>query len=104
MLPKKKRINTRLFNEIIKNGKVFYGSFFVFKYIKQSYPHYSFVVPKSIAKNSYLRNKYRRIGFNLIKNIDLKDLGGIFFYKKQFKDVKKEDLEKDIVFILNSIK
>jgi len=104
MLPKKKRINKKLFESVMKSPKVLQGSFFVFKYIKQTQPKYAFVVPKNICKIAVKRNKYRRIGFNILKNQDIKENFGIFFYKKEGLKTSKNNLENDIFSILNKIK
>lgn len=103
MLPKIKRITKEDFLFIIKNGKILHGSFFYLRYIKSEKPKYSFVLSKKIAKMAVIRNKYRRLGYNTLLKIDLKPIWGVFFYKKEALNIKKEDLEKDIINILNKI-
>jgi ribonuclease P protein component len=104
MLPKKKRITKEVFQNVMKNGKAFHGSFFLFRYIPYKIPQYAFVAPKNIFKNAVKRNKFRRFGYNTLAKYELKPTIGIFFYKKEALKVKKEDLEEDIVSILNKIK
>ncbi len=105
MLPKKKRVNKKDFEFIIKNGKTLYSSLFSFYYIKSDLPHYSFVAPKKIFKGVVKRNKYRRIGYNLLRNLDYnQDVSGIFMYKKEALTVDNIEIKKDIEFLLSKIK
>jgi ribonuclease P protein component len=103
MLPKIKRITKEDFLFIIKNGKILHGSFFYLKYINSEKPKYSFVFPKTLSKLAVIRNKYRRLGYNILLKTDLKPIWGIFFYKKESFLAKKEDIEIDILNILNKI-
>lgn len=103
MLSKKKRTTKENFQEVIDKGKILHGSFFYFKYIKNKKPKFSFVLPKSISKKAILRNKYRRLGYNILLKTKLKPVWGIFFYKKDSLKVKKEEIEKDLLNILNNI-
>ncbi len=104
MLPKKKRITKDIFQTILKKGNIVSGSFFLFRYIKESYPRYAFVVSKKIAKNATKRNSLRRKGYNILRQYKLKNCAGIFFYKKEALDVSVNELKKDIEFILEKIK
>ena len=101
MLSKKKRITKEVFQSIMKNGKAFHGSLFLFRYLPSKTPQYSFVVPKNIAKSAVIRNKFRRTGYNILLKYELKPTSGIFFYKKEALKAKKEDIEIDISLILN---
>lgn len=104
MLPKKKRVNKKDFEFIIKNGKTLYSSLFSFYYIKSTLPHYSFVAPKKIFKGAIKRNKYRRIGYILLKEMKYReDISGIFIYKKEVLFAKKEEIKQNINFLLNKI-
>lgn len=104
MLPKKKRATKELFLSIMKNGEVLYGSFFVFRYIKQDRPQYAFVAPKSVARKATERNKLRRLGYNAIRSIEAKNVAGLFFYKKQGVVASKEEIKNEIIFLLKKIK
>jgi len=104
MLPKKKRITKDIFQTILKKGNIVSGSFFLFKYIKESHPRYVFVVSKKIAKTATKRNSLRRRGYNILKQYNLKNCAGIFFYKKEALNVSIDELKKDIGFVLERIK
>lgn len=100
MLPKKKRVTKNTFKTVLKEGSVVYGSFFVFRYIKQDFPSYAFVVPKKLVKTAVKRNLLRRKGYNIIRKYPLKSMVGIFFYKKEGLLATKEELLLDIENIL----
>ncbi|MCX6754160.1 MAG: ribonuclease P protein component [Candidatus Nomurabacteria bacterium] len=104
MLPKKKRITKDIFQTILKKGNIVSGSFFLFRYIKESNPRYVFVVSKKIAKTATQRNSLRRRGYNILRQFKLKNCAGIFFYKKEALHVSIGELKKDIDFILEKIK
>jgi len=104
MLPKKKRMTKDVFQSVMKTGKFFHSSLFSFRYIPSSETQYSFVVPKGIAKKATTRNKFRRLGYNILNKQDLKPMLGIFLYKKEALKLKKEEIEKDIKAILIRIK
>lgn len=104
MLPKKKRITKDIFQTILKKGNIVSGSFFLFRYIKGSYPQYVFVVSKKITKTAIKRNSLRRRGYNILRQYNLKNCAGIFFYKKEAINIPVNELKKDIEFILEKIK
>lgn len=104
MLPKKKRMTKEVFQNVMKNGKAFHSSLFLFRYIREITPKYSFVVPKNITQSAVTRNKFRRIGYNTLIKQELRPLAGIFFYKKEALMAQKEDIQKDILLILSKIK
>jgi ribonuclease P protein component len=104
MLPKKKRVNKKDFEFIIKNGKTLYSSLFSFYYIYSSLPHYAFVAPKKIFKGAIKRNKYRRIGYNLLREMKYRqDVSGVFMYKKEALLATKEEINQNIKFLINKI-
>ena len=100
MFSKKKRVTKEFFQILMKEGKTFSTQLFLFHYKKNESPQYVFVAPKNIFKNAVKRNKYRRIGYNILRFIPLKTGSGIFVYKKQAFMAKKDDFEKDIIYIL----
>ncbi len=105
MLPVKKRVTKKLFDEILKKGVVFYGSFFTFRYINNTeIRRYAFVVPKKIAKKAVDRNKLKRRAYNIIRSLPTKNSSGIFFYKKNGIDASYLDIKNDIIFILKKTK
>lgn len=105
MLPKEKRVNKKDFEFIIKNGKTLYSSLFSFFYIESPLPHYAFVAPKKAFKGAIIRNKYRRIGYNILKKIEHDHkVSAIFIYKKEARIVPKEEIQRNIEFLLSKIK
>ena len=105
MLPKKGRVTKELFQDVMKNGKILGSSFFVLRYIPQNPPKYAFVVPKTLVKQAIIRNKLRRVGYNIVRQIPKTPLVmGIFFYKKLAKTVSFEELKNDINSLLSKTK
>ncbi|ETB64091.1 TPA: hypothetical protein DIC38_00770 [Candidatus Nomurabacteria bacterium] len=104
MISKKKRVNSALFQKVMKKGRVIHSPFFIFRYLDQENPQYSFVVPKSLSKRAVFRNQKRRIGYNILKNIDILGGVGIFFYKKDGVLVETNILKDDIIKILKKVK
>ena len=103
MLSKKKRVTKELFQTVLKSGNTLSGSFFIFRYIKQNTPQYTFVASKKIAKRAVDRNKLRRQGYNALNSFPLKNYLGVFFYKKHPKNVSFKDIKEDISFILSKL-
>ncbi len=101
----KKRVTKKLFNEIIKNGKKFSGSFFNFRYIyNTNISKYAIVVPKKNTKKAVDRNKYKRRGYYILRIIlPLKGVG-IFIYKKNGLKASFQEIKKDIFYILKKTK
>jgi ribonuclease P protein component len=100
MLPKKKRVTKEVFQTIIKGGKTFSTPFFLFFYINTKNPQYAFVAPKKVFKTAVMRNKYRRIGYNVLNSIHIKQGSGVFFYKKAILTTKQPEIKENILFIL----
>ena len=100
MLPKKKRVTKSVFLSINKEGKTFSTPLFLFSYIKNKPYQYAFVSPKKIFKTAVLRNKLRRMGYNILRSIPLKSGSGIFFYKKQILITPTPEIKENIIFIL----
>lgn len=70
MLSGSKRLNTKLFKEIILKGKYIHNDLFVLRTMSFTGPsRFSVSVPHKIAKNAVLRNKVRRRVYSAIKNI-----------------------------------
>jgi len=104
MLPKKKRITKDIFQTILKKGNIVSGSFFLFRYIKETSPKYAFVVSKKIAKTAIKRNSLRRKGYNVLRLYDLKSCAGIFFYKKEALSASVVEIKEEINSILKKAK
>jgi ribonuclease P protein component len=104
MLPKRKRVNKELFQDIMQKGRVVSGSLFTLRYISQKEPQYAFVVPKIVSKKAPERSSMRRFGYNTLNSQGLKQAAAIFFYKKEAKNAQKEEIKADIVNLLTKIK
>lgn len=105
MFLKKKKVTKKLFEQIMKNGVVFYGSFFVFRvFVNLDTPQYAFVAPKNIAKTAVARNKLRRRGYGALREFSVKNSQGIFFYKKNTTNIPFIEIKKDINFLLKKAK
>lgn len=101
MLPKKKRVTKKDFDVLIKNGKVFSSPLFLFYFIKTNEPKFGVVASKKTFKKAFLRNKYRRIVYNILKDADLKVGSGLFMYKKQSFLPEKSQIKEEILFLLS---
>ncbi len=101
MLPKNKRITKATFQSLMKERRVFSTDFFLFYLRKSEFPQYAFVAPKGIFKKAVKRNKIRRLGYNILRVLPLKQGTGIFIYKKQALSATREQLKEDIIYILN---
>jgi ribonuclease P protein component len=99
MLPKEKRVTKEDFSVLLKEGKTFSTQLFLFYYIKSKTPKYAFVAPKNLFKKATKRNKYRRIGYNIIRIINLKQGTGVFIYKKQALNATQAEIKDNVLFI-----
>ena len=84
----------------MKEGKTFSTQLFLFYYIKSDLPQYVFVAPKGIFKSAVKRNKFRRIGYNILRFVPLRSGSGIFVYKKPSSVSTTEEIKENILFIL----
>ncbi len=100
MLPKKKRVTKEIFQNLMDGGKTFSTPLFLFRFDKSDLPKYAFVAPKGIFKSAVKRNKYRRIGYNIIRFISVRVGMGVFIYKKQALMATTEEIKENILFIL----
>lgn len=98
---KKKKVTKKLFEQIMKKGAIFYGSFLVFRVIiNLDSPQYAFVAPKNIAKTAVVRNKLRRRGYRALRDYNVNSGQGIFFYKKNTTKISFSEIKKDVSFLL----
>jgi len=101
MLPKKNRINKNTFKTIWDKGNVVFGSFFIFHFLYDKKPKFSFVVSKKICETAVKRNFLRRKGYNILKSLKIECGNGIFIYKKEALNVIKTDkIKEDIKYLL----
>jgi len=101
MLPKKKRVTKGVFQILLKDGKTFSTKLFLFYFQKNDSPQYAIVAPKNIFKNAAKRNKYRRIGYNILRSVPIKSGSGIFMYKKPTITANNKEIKEEMLFILN---
>ena len=102
MLPKKRRITKAVFEALMKEKRVASTNLFLFYSRKSDICQFAFVAPKNIFKKATTRNKYRRLGYNILRSIpSIKNKIGIFVYKKQAILATKEEIKKDIFYLLN---
>lgn len=100
MLPKNKRANKTEVKNIIKNGKKIYSPIFSFCYLEDKLEKTAFIVSKKVASKATERNELRRIGYNYMNKITKITFSKVFIFKKSLKNTSKEDIEKEIVFLL----
>jgi len=103
MLPKRKRVNKKTFQVLLKDGKTLASSFFLLYFMKSEDPHYSFVAPKKNFRSAVKRNKYKRLGYNALKEIPLNNGMAVFLYKKEAINANKEEIKENILFLLKKI-
>jgi len=107
MLPKKNRASKKDVDEVFKNGSFINSPNLTFKFLikKEIFgPRISFISPKSVNKKAVIRNKLRRIGYNIFKKYQKafpSELVGVFIFKKYQDDVLI--LENEIKTILSKI-
>lgn len=85
----------------MKEKRVISTNLFLFYSKSSDSPQFAFVAPKGIFKKAVKRNKYRRLGYNILRSIPQKPKIGIFIYKKQAILATKEEIKKDIVYLLS---
>lgn len=101
MLARKHRINKKLFEEILKKGKIFSSDYLYIKTLPISEKHsaFTFVVSSKVAKRAVERNKLKRRARHIVKKIlpkIEKGLGVIIFFKKGVEKMTFSELEKEI--------
>lgn len=99
MLPKKNRLPTTTFDEVIKSGKRADSFLFSLTFLPdQEKVAYSAVVSKKVASTATKRNALRRRIYEILHQFSLKNGLGIVFAKKNAGTVTfleaKDDLEK----------
>jgi ribonuclease P protein component len=103
MLSKKKRVDKETFQIILKRGKIISSPLFTFYFIQNKEPRYAFVAPKKIFKTAVKRNKIRRIGYNVLKNLSINSGLGVFIYKKEAIHLNTKEIQEKILLLLNKI-
>ena len=110
MLPKRNKINKKLFNEVFKNGKTYHSNSLYAKISKlptAQESKFAVVVPTKVSKKPTKRNKLKRQGYNIIKkhiNEIKKGFVVIFFLKKGVPETDFVNYEKNIIDLLKKSK
>ena len=104
MLPKKKRVVKGVFQVLIKEGKTFSSQLFLLHFKENNPPLFSTVAPKGIFKSAVKRNKYRRIGYNILRSLPINSGSGVFIYKKQAITASQKEIKENMVFLLKKTK
>lgn len=98
MLSKERRVNTKLFKQVLKEGRSYNARELYIKTLNNpGKTKLTFVVPRSIEKKAVSRNKLKRIGLAYIEDIieKTKDgFSGVIFLKNSDKFPNKQDIEK----------
>jgi len=108
MLPKQRRIERKLFPQIISTGKRFNSTHLLLYKVtlEASTPSkFSFSVSKKVCKHAVDRNKHRRRAYSIVSKCikQAKPSFLCFFsFKKDACSITYKDLEKEIVFLLGS--
>ena len=77
MLPKSKRLSTKLVTSVMGKGQSFHSPFFVIRLAAgNEKSSFSISVPKKIAKTAVQRNKIRRQAYSAIKTMESGVKGG----------------------------
>ncbi len=106
MLPKKQRINKKLFEKIFKEGKNYHSDFLGAKIsrTKTENSQFAFTVSKKIAPTAVQRNLLRRRGYSIVQKYLPKiktPIIGIFILKKGSNKLNTDEYKKEIEIILN---
>ncbi len=103
MLSKHRRVTKSLFDTVLKEGKTTHGNLLYLRYMPKSldlYSHFAFVAPKSVAKLAVDRNKLRRKGYSILYPLNTTNSVGVFFFKKEAKNVSSMDISSDVISLL----
>jgi ribonuclease P protein component len=101
MLPKKHRINRKLFEEVAKKGKSFSSKYLSLKIapVSENQSRFAFVVSSKVAKKAVDRNKIKRRARNIVqKNLGKikRQINAIIFFKQGAEKLAFAELEKEI--------
>ncbi len=107
MLPKKRRIERKVFPLILSQGKRYNSSHILLSVALQDeklHPsRFSFSVSKKIARLAVDRNRIRRRGYSIVlKNLQSLSTGFLCFFtlKKGSYPLSFEDMEKEVLILL----
>ncbi len=100
MISRSKRLNTKLFKEIIQKGIAFHGHFFTVRCLDvQGLSRFGISVPKKVSKTSVERNKTRRRVYSILGKLQSKLISGknvVFIMKNDSEKVDFTELSNEI--------
>jgi ribonuclease P protein component len=100
MLPRKKRLTTELFDQIITSGRIFNSPLFTLRAIKiEGKSRFSAVASKKIFKTAVARNRIRRRVYAQLETLSpkIKDgFHGVLLSKQAVSKASSQDLSKEI--------
>ncbi len=100
MLPRKKRLTTELFDQIMSSGRIFNSPLFTLRAIKtKEKSRFSVVASKKIFKTAVLRNKIRRRVYAQIEKLSPRIQGGfngIFLAKQIVEKSSPEAISSEL--------
>ena len=104
MIEKSRRVTRKIFNEVLKTGKIYnqpFSSLYII--LSQNKSRIACVVPKKIERSAAVRNKLRRRGYHVLYKLlksSNKPFLGILFIKNGAKKLPYKLFEKDIEDLL----
>jgi ribonuclease P protein component len=98
MLPKRERLDTKRFDEIIASGRNISAGAFYLKALNSDLLRFSVVIPKKVAKSAIKRHLLKRRVFNSIKeNKAIFPVGDyIVFANKEMVDMNTLQINENI--------
>lgn len=106
MFSQKHRLNSRCFEEVLKNGRPIYQG--LFKLVFKESPDFkiSIVVPKKVARLSSTRHRIKRSVTNVLKNIAKLPKSGLYivFVQKSTKDTAEPLISTELNSLFDKIR
>jgi ribonuclease P protein component len=105
MLPRNKRIGSRMFKEIIAKGRVVHSLNFFMRISKKNpdYSGFSVVASKKVAPTAVTRNRLRRRVYAALRKVvsNKKTEGeALIFVKHSLSSLASKDMEKELHSLL----
>jgi len=106
MLPKQKRISRPLFKEILLSKRYSNSPHFSLRVAQAASARAAVSVSKKISKKSVIRNRVRRRAYAAIQTIIGEMNPGLYLFvaKPGVEKIKGEELNKEILTLIRSIK
>jgi ribonuclease P protein component len=106
MLPKKRRVSTPLFEEIVKSGTTYHSPHLSLKILRntaQNVSRFSVAVPKKVEKQAVVRNSLKRSVFRYLALVVPRipsGFTGVLFVKKGFGDLSPAERKEEVIALL----